>query len=121
MRLNTTIFTNHCSLNTYELLLIMSQTTLRCNVWFRLGLISDYVRLSLAEFKLPVFPGCQLSIQLSTLMGRLTAHYQLTISYMHQLYRSFLRVGLIVHTYTTYSYLALICLTLKIYHYLHRP
>lgn len=88
---------------------------------FRLGLISDYVIHSLAVFKLPVFPGCQLSLQQLTLMGRLTAHYQLTISYMHQLYRSFLRVGLIVHTYTTYSYLVLICLTLKTYHYLRRP
>lgn len=88
---------------------------------FRLGLISDYIIHSLAVFKMPVFPGCQLSLQQSTLMGRLAAHYQLTISYMHQLYRSFLRVGLIVHTCTTYSYLVLICLTLKTYHYLRRP
>ena len=60
----TIVFTDHCNLNTYELLLNNEyQTTLRCNVQFRLGLIGDYFVFSLAEFKLPVFPGCQLSIQ----------------------------------------------------------
>ena len=55
---NTTIFTDYCIMRSIRALSNESDYTMMQYVQFRLGLISDNFRLSLAEFKLPVFPGC---------------------------------------------------------------